>query len=279
MNMKSGRSSIVFLKLGGSLITDKQVPMTARGETIRRLAKEVAGVFLTSPNFRLVLGHGSGSFGHVPARRYGTRSGVHTAEEWHGFIEVWQAAAALNRLVVDTFSAAGLPVIPFPPSAGVTADDGRIAVWNTDPIEAALAAGLLPVVFGDVVFDRARGGTILSTEDLFEYLVPVLAPERVLLAGLEAGVCADFPGCRQVIPMITPSTSADLLVGLGGSAAPDVTGGMAAKVALALRMVEADPDLEVVIFSGEIPGLVAGELSRLTTSTRTRVTANPGDPN
>lgn len=252
--------------------------MTARVETIRRLAEEVAGVFLNSPKFRLVLGHGSGSFGHVPARRFGTRAGVRTADEWHGFIEVWQAAAALNRLVVDTFSAAGLPVLPFPPSAGVTAEDGKIAVWNTDPIEAALAAGLLPVVFGDVVFDRARGGTILSTEDLFEYLAPVLAPKRVLLAGLEAGVCADFPGCRQVIPVITPTTSAHLLAGLGGSAAPDVTGGMAAKVEHALRMVEADPDLEAVIFSGEIPGSVADELNCLRTTTRTRIAADPPGP-
>lgn len=55
----------------------------------------------------------------------------------------------------------------------------------------ALANGILPVVYGDVVFDEVRGGTILSTEDLFQHLAHQLHPERVLLAGLEAGVWAD----------------------------------------------------------------------------------------
>lgn len=266
-------SAPVFLKLGGSLITDKHAPQTARPDTILRLAEEIAAVFNQPPGCRLVLGHGSGSYGHIPARHYGTRLGVHTAEEWRGFIEVWRAAAALNRLMIDVFSDAGLPVIPFPPSACVTAEDGQVLIWELQPLESALAAGLIPVVYGDVVFDRVRGGTILSTEDLFAHLARALKPKRVLLAGLDPGVCSDFPECREVIPDIVPETFAEMQGQLGGSNAPDVTGGMAAKVAQALSMAAESPGLEVIIFSGETPGAVVGEMRGEPIARRTRVHA------
>ena len=47
---------------------------------------------------------------------------------------------------------------------------------------------------------------------------------------------------------------------LGGSAATDVTGGMASKVQGMLNLVEEIPGLEVLIFSGDQPGNVAAAL-------------------
>lgn len=249
-----------FLKLGGSLITDKTRPQTPRPETLRRLAAEIAAAMKSDPDLRLVLGHGSGSFGHVPARRYGTRQGVHTPDEWRGFVEVGRAAAALNHIVLDALWEAGLPALPFSPLAGVTADDGFAAAWDLSPLQAALRAGLVPVIYGDVILDRQRGGTILSTEDLFEFLAPRLRPGRVLLAGLDAGVWADFPACTQLIPEITRATLDEHSPALGGSAAPDVTGGMLEKVRISLRLAAAVPGLQVRIFSGEQPGAVLAAL-------------------
>jgi isopentenyl phosphate kinase len=201
-----------------------------------------------------VLGHGSGSFGHGPARRWGTRAGVRSPEEWLGFAEVWRAAQALNRLVLDALSAAGLPAIAFPPSAAVTARDGQVAAWDLDPIRRAMQAGLLPVIYGDVVFDTERGGTILSTEDLFAHLARQLRPGRLLLAGLEPGVWADFPACTRLIAEITPQDLPALEGALGGSAAPDVTGGMASKVKSVMALAQEIPGLEALVFSGETPG-------------------------
>ncbi|MCX8062947.1 MAG: hypothetical protein N3D16_10235, partial [Anaerolineales bacterium] len=134
-------SPLIFLKLGGSLITDKHRPYTPRLEVLRRLAEEIAAARTANPALRLVVGHGAGSFGHVPAKRYGTRQGVHTSEEWLGFAEVWKEAATLNRLVVDALLEAKLPVISLPPCAAVTAEDGRVVVWELYPICAALQAG------------------------------------------------------------------------------------------------------------------------------------------
>ena len=249
-------SKLQFIKLGGSLITDKSRPHTPRLDVLDRLAREISNARAQDPGLALIIGHGSGSFGHVPAKKYGTRKGVHTAQEWLGFAEVWQEATALNRLVIDALAHAGLPVLSFPPSASVIAKDGRVQAWDLTPIRSALQAHLLPVVQGDAVFDSQRGGTILSTEDLFDHLARHLQPARILLAGLEPGVWADYPTCSRLIPEITPANLEQAAPALSGSSETDVTGGMASKVQQSLSQAQAVPALEVLIFSGQQPGAV-----------------------
>ncbi len=258
---------LVFLKLGGSLITDKNRPHTPRLDVIQRLAEEIAVACQVNPQLRLVLGHGSGSFGHVPARKWGTRQGVRSSSEWGGFIEVWREASALNRLVVDALARAGIPALPFSPLSAILADDGNIGDWNLAPLRAALQAGLVPVVQGDAVFDRQRGGTILSTEQLFYFLAGELLPQKIYLAGIEKGVWADFPARTRLIEAINPANFSDLKDALGGSLATDVTGGMLSKVAESLSLVEEIPGLQVLIFSGYEPGAIQAILEGLTRGT------------
>ncbi len=265
---KSILTDLQFLKLGGSLITDKTQPHTLRGETLNRLAVEIASACAQLPGPGLLLGHGSGSFGHVPASRHGTRQGVATPDEWRGFGEVWMEASDLNRLVVEALYAAGLRPITIPPSAVAIAQAGKVLAWDLAPLRSALKNGLLPVVYGDVVFDTARGGTILSTEDIFGHLARELRPRRVLVAGLEAGVWADFPACTRLIPEITPTNLPEVASSLGGSAYPDVTGGMISKVEQLLALVQSVPGLEALIFSGETPGAVVQALLGVNIGTR-----------
>lgn len=253
--------NLQLLKLGGSLITDKAQPHAARPEVMRRLAREISVVLQEAPSLRLVLGHGSGSFGHVVGRRYGTRTGVRTAEEWQGFQEVWWEARALNLMFMEILHGVGLAALLFPPSAGAIADDGQVTDWTLDPIRNALKAGLLPVVYGDVAFDRTRGGTILSTEDLFDYLARQLRPRRILLAGLEPGVWADYPERKRIIPEITSANIGEVLPAVKAADAVDVTGGMASKVAQSLELVEAIAGLDVLIFSGAESGALRRALS------------------
>jgi isopentenyl phosphate kinase len=248
--------ALLFLKLGGSLITEKEQPHTARFDVLERLAQEIAEARRQGYGRRLILGHGSGSFGHVPASRYDTRRGVHSLEEWVGFGKVWQEAAALNRLVMEAMQRADLPAVAFPPSATLVAQDGRPQRWELGPLQMALQAGLLPVVYGDVVFDTLLGGTILSTEDLFDPLARLLRPQCILLAGIEPGVWADYPACSQLLDEIDPEFLKEGARSLQGSAFTDVTGGMRSKVSQSLDLVQAIPELQVLIFSGVEPGSV-----------------------
>lgn len=258
---------LAFLKLGGSLITDKMKPYTPLLSVMDDLALQITTSLQTQPNLRLVVGHGAGSFGHVAASEYKTRDGYpqpsplthrerDTTEEnyWKGFAEVWYQASTLNRYVMEALHKAGLRTIALPPSASVIASDGRVAVWETTPIRMALAAGIVPVIFGDVVFDEVRGGTILSTENLFTFLVKALHPDRILLAGIEEAVWEDFPERTRPIERITPESFEGIRHGVGGSAAADVTGGMEAKVSEMLELIQENPGLKIQIFSGTQPG-------------------------
>jgi len=247
---------LVFLKLGGSLITEKDRPHTYRPAVLTRLADEITAAWAGKTAFRLLLGHGSGSYGHVPAKQHRTRAGVHTPQGWAGFLEVWRQARALHDHVLKALQEAGLPAISLPPSAILVAHDGVISSWDLTPLQAAMEARLLPVVYGDVVFDTERGGTILSTEDLFTYLARRLHPRRILLAGLEAGVWVDYPHNTRLLERLTPGEVGAYIASLGESAATDVTGGMASKVRQSLELVSEIPGLEVLIFSGDTPGAV-----------------------
>lgn len=255
---------LVFLKLGGSLLTDKTRPQALRPQVLARLAGEIAAALAARPDLQMLLGHGSGSFGHVAAREHGTRAGVRTAAQWRGFAEVSRVASELNRLVVDALAAAGAPALRLQPSASALCHDGELRFLAERPLVAALEKGLLPVVHGDVSFDVVRGGTIISTEEIFAYLAPRLRPARILLVGEVEGVLTADPAsgaAGELVETISPTSVAGFARALGGSRGVDVTGGMLAKVNESLALVEAVPELACVhIFSGLAGGLVRDAL-------------------
>ena len=266
---------LVFLKLGGSLITDKTQPYTPLLDVMDDLALQIKTALQTRPNLRLVIGHGAGSFGHVPASEYHTRDGLppkstplaHRERDetednyWKGFAEVWYQASTLNRYVMKALHKADVRAISLPPSSSVIASDGRVSVWETTSIRMCLSSGISPVIFGDVTFDEVRGGTILSTEDLFTHLARALNPERILLAGLEAAVWADFPERTKKIEKITPASFEEVSAGVGRSHGADVTGGMESKVRQMTGLVSANPEITVQIFSGSKPGNIVRALT------------------
>jgi isopentenyl phosphate kinase len=242
---------VLFVKLGGSLITDKHRAYTAHPEVIARLAGEVKEAQAADPALKLLIGHGSGSFGHWAAEPYGTRQGVQTAREWRGYAQVAAAAARLNHIVTDAFLTAGVPVLSVQPSASARCRAGALHHLDAHPITQALAHGLTPLIYGDVALDDVWGGTIVSTEDLFVHLVDVLTPAHILLLGEVEGVL-DAGG--RVIDRITLAQLPTLRRLLGGSEGVDVTGGMADKVERMAGVVGRHPQTEVHIFSGRAAG-------------------------
>jgi isopentenyl phosphate kinase len=251
-------SPLVFVKLGGSLLTDKHRANSARLETISRCAREIGQALRARPELRLLLAHGSGSFGHVAAVESRFGSGGVT-----GYAQTGAAAAHLNRIVTDIFLAEGLPVVSMQPSASALCDDGRLLELATHPIEFALNNQLIPLLFGDVAFDRTRGETIASTEMIFVYLAVSLRPHRIVLAGRVSGVYSADPyrsSGTALIPRITPADFPSVRALLGGSHGVDVTGGMLTKVEQMIGLVTKLPGLNVDIISGETSGLLAHAL-------------------
>jgi len=134
---------LVFIKLGGSLITDKDRAETADYAMLASLLAEISHIRAQHPRLQILLGHGSGSFGHHAAQQAGTRAGVYTSEDWQGYQTVWASARRLNQIVVDACLPAELPVLAFPPSASVLTNKHEIERWELAPIQLALTNGLL----------------------------------------------------------------------------------------------------------------------------------------
>jgi len=252
---------LTFLKLGGSLITDKEKPLTPQRDLIAQASTEIAQTVRENPDLQLLIGHGSGSFGHVIANQFQTQAGGEGERYWDGFAKVWAAARQLNQIVIENFVEVGLRAISFPPSAGVIAANKTLESWDLSPMKKALSHRLIPVVQGDVIFDTQLGGTIFSTEQIFHHLARGLKPGRILLAGLDQGVLRNNDPLQGVIQNITPSNFSAILPQLSGAETIDVTGGMQSKVKMMVELVQTIPDLEVQIFSGIKNGNIKNALS------------------
>ena len=136
---------LVLLKLGGSLITDKNKPFSARREVIIRLGKEIK---LAMSKFagKLIIAHGSGSFGHSVAEKYKVAEGMGKKESWRGLPLVADAAIRINRIVMEDLLKVGLPVISFAPSSLIIANNQQPADNFAEPISQSLKWGLIPVL-------------------------------------------------------------------------------------------------------------------------------------
>ena len=273
-------SELVFVKLGGSVITDKLRALTARPAVIRQLAQELKTALSARPGLRVLLGHGSGSFGHVPARKYHVRQGIAPDGEWWGFAETGVVAARLNQIVTDGFLEAGVPIWSARPSASARCKGGQLISMAVGPIVEALTHGLVPLVHGDVAFDEQQGCTIVSTEELFAYLSRRMSVRRMVMVGEVDGVyerdpLADPTAAR--VSRITPASFARLRAQLGGSHAVDVTGGMLTKVQAMVSLVASGHVERVHLVSGRREGALARVLLNEGECEGTVIKQEPGE--
>lgn len=237
----------VFIKLGGSLITDKRKPKSFRADTAREIARQLAAIRRLKPELPLIVGHGSGSFGHAEAAKHDTARGLRGDAQRLGFAKVGAVATELSLLILSVLLEAGLPAMRFQPSSMLHTNDRRVQAIDARLLMLALEQGLLPLLHGDIALDKNIGGTIVSTEDLFCALAAPLAVSQVILLGEVAGVL-DHRG--RVIPAISPQSLPAVLPELGGADGADVTGGMRQKVTTMLALVSRQPAITVTIADG-----------------------------
>lgn len=259
-------NNITFIKLGGSVITNKSGQEAPDMATIRRLADEIQLARMSQPDTSYLLGHGSGSFGHLYAARYHIHTGLSEHDDWAGFALTSGAALRLNRIVGDALLSVGVPAFSVQSSASLVSEGGTITSWPTENITRALERGLVPVVHGDVAFDTVQGSAIISTEKLFAYLATQtsLQPQRIIIVGEDAVYTADprIDPSAQPIPHITASNIEQVLSGSSGSTAVDVTGGMRSKIQGMWNLIEMIPGLEIQIIGcdeGQLRRTLAGE--------------------
>jgi len=250
---------LLLLKLGGSLITDKAGEESPRRGVIARLAEEIARATAGAP-FSLLVAHGSGSFGHVAARRHDIGRGPLAAGQLAGACATQERAAALHHIVVTALIEAGLPAFSIAPSSCVVAVAGQPVEIDLEPLLLALEHELLPVLYGDVVLDREWGASICSTERLFRLLAPRLQSSglsirRAVWLGETDGL---WDAAGSTVPRVTAATFAHALEAIGAPAGTDVTGGMRHRLETALEL--AALGIPSLLANGLTPGLLAQAL-------------------
>jgi isopentenyl phosphate kinase len=239
---------LILIKLGGSLITDKNKPYTAKPEVIRRLAKEINAA--RSKGFRFLISHGSGSFGHTLASKYGTAKGLKNKTDTYGLCLVQQDAIAINRIVNKIFLENEIPCLSFVPSSFSFAENKKLKAIFVEPIIEALKRGIVPIVFGDIILDEKLGCCIFSGEVTLDNLSWELQKRKfeirkIIQAGTTDGV---YDKKGKVISRITQKNFETIKEALSGANGTDVTGGMLHKVEESLRM--AKRGIEVWIING-----------------------------
>lgn len=242
--------NITLIKLGGSIITDKEIPMSLRGAVLKRLVGEIASAKQEKPDQLLIVGHGQGSFAHVPASKYKTMAGFINEESVLGMAIVQDSAASLNRLVVHEFLKHELPAVSFYASNTIVTKKRKLSSFCADAVDQYLQKGLLPITCGDVLVDREQGCTIWSTEKILAFLANYFLEKKMrvnkIIHVTEVAGFLDKQG--QLVQEITASTWPKISRDLRHTRGFDVTGGMGLKIEESLDL--AKKGIESVIISG-----------------------------
>lgn len=234
------KGPVVMVKLGGSLITNKNTPFSARNDIIRRLVEEILAARTQRPDIHIVLGNGGGSYPHYPAHEYDMGRGIVEERQKKGFCLVQDAAAQLNRLIVRELLDHDVNAVGCTPSSMIVSRNGKIREFFTAPIKGYLDLGLIPVLYGDIIYDEETGSHIFSTESLLSELsirfakqdIPV---KRIIQVCKVDGV---LDGNGAVVPRITRSSFPDVEPHISAVEGFDVTGGMKHKIEESLSLAD-----------------------------------------
>jgi len=234
---------IVFVKIGGSYITDKKTPFTIN---YRALEKITDILMNTIQDKRILLGHGGGSFAHPIVEAFSRK------EKRKAITMCQWATRWLNKIIVDHLIQRGLNAVSAQTSMVIYRSSNGFSV-NYKPLIIALRNNLVPVIYGECIHDDKGVYYVLSTEEIFRLLTPYIKPERIVFVEKVDAVYDKDPvkyGDAEVIPIINKENSTRILKLLGGSAGIDVTGGMLTKIRIALDIAR-EYGVPSIIVGGE----------------------------
>jgi isopentenyl phosphate kinase len=226
-----------ILKIGGSVITDKNGELAAKTHEIDRLTQEIQEAKVKN----LIVVHGGGSFGHPAAERYALKYGYNEESQKIGFSETHHYMTVLNGLFMDSLIWHNVPSVSITPSSCIITENGRIKDFEDTPLRNLLKMNFTPVLYGDTVFDTKLGFTILSGDQLVSTLALRFNARRIVIGVDEDGVYDADPKVEKnakLFEHLTLEELKKLQSKLGKTSARDVTGGMGGKMAELVPAVE-----------------------------------------
>jgi isopentenyl phosphate kinase len=180
-----GAVSLIIVKLGGSVITDKNVLRKFRKTACARLCGE-----LRPAKGELVLVHGAGSYGHILAKKAKLHLGVADGdlEKLREVAKVHRDVRDLNSKVLACMSSKRLNGFSVPPYTVGSFTGGKMAAFCPEKFEMLIENDMIPVTFGDVVPDRKMNFSICSGDLLMLALAKEFKPSMAVFVADVDGV-------------------------------------------------------------------------------------------
>ncbi|AEH06895.1 isopentenyl phosphate kinase [Methanothermococcus okinawensis] len=258
---------LAILKLGGSILCNKNIPFSIKWDNLDRISMEIRnaidkynnnnehGEYNNNDNseLSLIIIHGGGSFGHPVAKKYlnDKKDSNQFYNMKKGFWDIQKAMRRFNNIVIDELHNYDIPAVSIQPSSFIAFNKEKIH-FDTYVIEGMLKRGLVPVIHGDIVLDGERNYRIFSGDHALPYLTKKLKPNLSLHASDVDGV---LDSDKNVIEKINSENIKEVLKYLKPSDKNDITGGMYLKVMESYKL-----GIKTLIFNGNIKGNIYNAL-------------------
>ena len=174
---------MILIKLGGSIITNKRKPQSARRKTIDNILKQIKKI-----NEPVILVHGGGSYGHYWSVKYG----MHTKPAKYslkGLSVVKNSMIELDKIILDTAAKNRLNTYSLPPTDFM---NGNKPIRNKiQKIGEIAKSGLTPVTYGDALWYSQKKSYILSGDVIMTAIGKILKPRLSVFVLDVDGVYSD----------------------------------------------------------------------------------------
>ncbi len=220
--MSDEEAPFLVVKIGGSLVSDKQAGRHLDTLAVKKYATAVAHLVRHRPG-RVVFVAGGGSFGHGAVR------GLDTSSDFAA-VDLTEATFAVKWAWVMAFREAGLDAVPLQVAA-MTLFEGAGTCTDGRVLRRLLEEGALPVLSGDSVLDESGQLRVLGSDHVPSVVIDVVpGPWRVVTLTDVPGVLLDGPDGKEVLPHVDPHDPSLAFASVWGTAAWDTSGAMAGKL-------------------------------------------------
>ena len=227
------KKKIIILKIGGGLITDKNIEFSIRESILDAIILDII-----KSGKQLILVHGGGSFGHPLAKKFSIQSGYNDEiqDQLIGLIKTNSAMLKLNNIIVDKFINLNFQVFPFHPSSMFfLKNTNNLLFSGINSIRKALSLGITPILYGDTIFTNEKGFEILSGDRIILELCKCFndSIDKVIFSMEQDGLIGWITNKKDGLPKILENIDCDQLDSvclddLGNKI--DVTGGIHGKL-------------------------------------------------
>jgi isopentenyl phosphate kinase len=232
MTVDSNDSALIILKLGGSIITNKDKPHSLNEQALNLVVSAISSANkLSGSNLKLIIVHGGGSFGHYYAKKF------HISQQSSkvsplGIAVTNQSMLELHFSVRQALLRRKLGMESVLPSELLTENLMRLTSAGKTRIRATLDCGLIPVTFGYVMLRRSEA-FVISGDQICKAIANSLNVRKLIFVMNVDGIYPN-PSLRgEIIHQLSSASGITT-----SNRAYDVTGGIAAKLRLGLDVLK-----------------------------------------